>query len=309
MNHAHPFTERELRIEDDTRKDLRHQIDPLIRNVLMARGYIEDRASDDRLYLDSSSVIPSQAYLKTLKEPYDAMTVRTKYDVSDGERTLIGGRVTLRKIGGFTTAQLVMSGSRFFYGLSTQKTDQPKTPLTRISEDTFRETLEDVRAHTTLGYSNSDTTPPVGELFDDLDHLTTNRFVDRRTHLQLLTNEEHGDIYANIGETYEERDVIVNKHMQHRRRARGKMFEFIAKQPLDPGFVTMGIHYRSGPRSTEMKLSASIEGTDYSDEEQEALYQEAVRSFQDPRFNRFGDAVLKNLKMASDPQSNAIRLG
>lgn len=309
MSHAQSFSERELWIEDDARKGLRQQIDPLIRNVLMARGYTEDRSSDDRIYLDGTAVLASKAYIDTLKDPYDALTVRTRYDVSDGERTLIGGGINLRKIGGFATAQLAMAGSQFFYGLSSQKTDQAKIPLTKISEDSFRDALEDIRAQTTLGYASSDTFATVSELFEDIDGLTSNRFIDRHTHLQLLTDEAHGDIQANVGETYEERDVIVNKRLQHRRRSRGKMFEFITKQPLDPGFVSMGIHYRSIPRTTEMKLSASLDGTVYSDEEQSAMYQEAIRSFQDPRFSRFGDAAIRNLKMASDPNADVIRIG
>lgn len=309
MTNAQSFTERELWIDDDTRKDLRKKIDPLIRRVMMIRGYTEDRVSNDRIDLDNSYDLPSAAYLETLKDPFDAMTIRTQYDVSDGERTLIDGRITLLKIGGFATAQLVKAGSQYFFGRSTQKTDQTKIPLTSMSERAFQDTLEDVRAQTSLGNSSSDTVPPIDELFDDLDQLTTNRFIDRRAHLQLLTDSAHGDIQANIGETYEEHDVVVNKRTQHRRRARGNMFEFISQQPLDSGHVVMGLHYRSSPRIAEMKLSASLEGTNYTDEEQELLYQEAIRSFQDPRFSRFGNAAIRNLKMASDPHSDVIRIG
>lgn len=309
MSNTHSFSERELRIEDDTRKDLRLKIDPLIRSVLMARGYTEDRSSDDRIYLDSAAIMPTPAYLRTLKDPFDALTVRTKYDVSDAERTLIGGRITLKKIGGFATAHLAMAGSQFFYGLSSQTLNQAKIPLTRIGGRDFRDILEDVSAQTSLGYARSDTFATIPELFEDIDQLTSNRLIDRRTHLQILTDQAHGDIQANIGETYEEHDVLVSKRIQHRRRSQGKMFEFIATQPIDKGTVSMGIHYRSGPRITEMKLSADIENTRYTDVEQVAMYDEVIRSFQDTRFNRFGDAAIRNLKMASDPNAQVVRIG
>jgi len=309
MNDARPYMNRELRIEDDARQTIRGQIDPLIRAVMLSRGYVEDRTSSDVISLDSSTVIPSKAYMDTIAEAYNGLMVRTRYDVSDGERTLIGGRVTLRKIGGFATAHLVMSGSRFTYSIVPQSLDPHKVAPTEISEHDFGDILEDVRAQTVLGGSTTDTVPPVADLFDDIDHLTNNREVERRSLFELLTDDAHGDVTASVGETYEERDIVVKGRLQHRARSRGKMFEFISKQPLDTGTVSMGLYYHSETRGTEMKISTVLEGTRYDEVEQEAMYQEAIRSFQDPRYTRFGDAAIKNLKLITDPNSAIIRVG
>lgn len=309
MTDARSVWERELRIEDDSRKQLRRQIDPLIQSALEVRGFTEERTVTERLPLDGSTVLASDAYRATLTTPFDALSMRARYDVSDGERMFNQGRIDLFQIGGFATARLVAIGSRFFYSTTSQKGSIEKTPLTRVKEDDFRDIIEDVRAHTVLGNSQTDQLPSVAGQFTDLEGITSSRFIDRRTHLQLLADPSLGDVQVNVGESFEERDLPIGGHLQKRRRSQAKMFELIARQPIDDGYVSMGIHYRSGPRGTEMKLSSAIDGTQYSEAEQEGLYQEAIRSFQDPRYSRFGDAVIRNLKMVANQDSEIVRVG
>lgn len=310
MTDTRSVWERELRIEDSNRKTLRARIDPLIHSTLQATGYTEDRIADGRIELDSTTVMPSDAYKDTLRIPFDALGIMTRYDVSDDGSELTKANATLHTVGGFVSAKLVAVGSRYFYSVSSQKDQSRNPPLNRIAENPFRDILEDVRAHTELGYSQADQSQDVAKTFQDFEGLSMSRFIDRRAHLQLLSDAEHGDIQANIGESFEEKSVLVGNKLKKRRRSRGKIFELTTKQPFGDASASMGIIYRSGTNgSTEMKLSTSIDDETIPDADKAAYYEEAIRTFQDPRYTRFGDAVIRNLNILNDPNSDFVRIG
>lgn len=312
MKHTSTAWERELRIDDADRKVLQQQIDPMIRGALEARGYIEERVMEARLPLDSSTVIPSDAYRKNFEnKPFDALLTRTFTDVDGSSRLFARGDVLLHQIGGFASARLVTIGNRYFYSFGKSSLDPKKdSPLHRIDEASFQDMLEDVRAHTPLGYSQLDSHGEPSTTFEELESLSPLIHLDRGAHLQMLTDPNHGDIRINIGESLVDKQLIpTGKRPRRLRRSIGKLFELAASQPFGDGTAITKIQYRSHRRKTDMKLSVAINGSDLSDDEKELIYKESIRSFQDPLNRRFGDAVIKNLTRITSSDSEAVRVG
>lgn len=309
MSQSRPIRERELLIDDEIRSDFRQTIDPRIDYALRSRGYTEEHAAANRNYLDGSQVIPSAAFRKLYERPFDGLSVSTEYDVYENERTLTRSSIDLSRIGGFSASRIVTVGGRYFTSDIKVNQRNEKTALTRLSAKQTHDILQDIRAHTDLGYSSSDTDVPIPQLIGELEGLHSNISVDQRAHYQLMTSKEHGDIQMNIGKSFELRDAKSDDHIKKRSYNTKRLFEIIAKQPLEGGMSTVGIHYRSGRGYPEIKITAEIDSDAYTEEEKQELYNDVIRSYQEKDIHKFGQGVLANLAMISDTDSNILRLG
>ena len=310
MSELRPIRERELLIDDDVREALRRQVDPLIKDALNSRGYTEERSPIGRVLLDSSAIFPGDAFLTQFdRARFEGLAVNTTQNVSEGEKQLVASQLELSNIGGFSTSKLVTLGDRYFTQTTRSSESGTKNPTTEIRANSAAEILQDIRAHTTLGYDSSDEWIQPSLTIEELEALHTSRNVDIRAHYQMLTTPEHGDIQMNIGESYELRDVKSGNRIQKRRFNSKKLFELIARQPLDGGTAIIGVSYRSSKHNSELKLTAIIEGTDYSDEKKQVMYDGIVDTFQEQDVDKFGRGVMQNLKTIADSDSDIIRLG
>ena len=309
MANARPIHERELLIDDEVKKQLRRTIDPRIDDALESHGYIEETRASGRLYLDGAHVLASAAFKTHYDNPFDGLSVATRHEVADGERILTHSTLELSRIGGFSTSRLVSVGNRFYTKTTRANDGQKKAPFIRLTEPQAQDILQDIRAHTELGYSSADTVVPAAEVIEELQDLHSPLLVDQRAHYQLLTSEEHGDIQMNIGRSFELKAVETKRGLQKRRINVRRIFELIATQPLEGGTSTVGVHYQSSRRIPEVKITGSIASDHYSEDEKQALYDEMVRSYQEQDIHRFGRGVLANLAKISDPESEAVRLG
>ncbi|MFZ1301343.1 MAG: hypothetical protein WAQ27_02055 [Candidatus Microsaccharimonas sp.] len=312
MPEARPVQNRELLIDNDTRTSTRRKVDPAISRALRTRGYTETSYPIGRIHLDSATVEPSREYLHAFKRiRFDALSVETTHAVDPEERLLTQSQISLYTIGGFTTARIVNVGDGYRLKMVESGQNPSKVPVVSLDANEAAEILQDIRASTELGYSSEDTIVPAKQLIGELAALHSGMNVDRSAHYQLFTDPLHGEIEMNIGESYELHDVRVGHQIQRRRR-RGstrKVFELMAKQPLEDGTVSLGVRYLSGRKQSEMKLTADIQGTSYSDAEKQFLYNEIVRDYQHANTSRFGDSVLRNLAHINDEDSNVVRLG
>lgn len=307
MSEALPIRDRELLINDDTRKKFRKEIDPIIGHIFASRGFIEERSPVGRISLDSTNVQPGLAYRKLLKSPFDAMSVRTTHEVYRGERNLLRSSIELGRIGGFGLSTFVTNIDDF--SITTQvptNTDKRTSYLDNVSAEDI---LQDIRAHTELGYSASDVPVAVPQVISELEGLHTARNIDRRAQYEIFTPSEHGNIQMNIGESFELRDVKIGTGIQKRKFNSKKLFQLVANQPLDNGSVSLGITYRSSNKDSELKLTAAISGTEYSEDEKQSLYDSILDDYQERDIERFGRGVIRNLKSISDEGSDALRLG
>jgi len=310
MSEVRPIRDRELLVGNDVRAALRRQLDPLIDDALESRGYTEERSPIGRIHLDSTAVFPGHAFLTQFQRArFEGLAVGVTHDVSGREQQLVASRLQLSNIGGFSTSSFVTLGDRFFTQTVRSSDIDKKNTGTRISQKSAEEILQDIRAHTALGYSSSDKPVPPSSTIDELEALHSSRNVDIRAHYQMLTTPDHGDIQMNIGESFELRDVKTNRGIQQQRFNTKKLFELISRQPLDNGTAAVGVTYRSSKNNSEVKLTAVIEGTDYSDIKKQTMYDEMVDTFQKQDVNKFGRGVMQNLKAIADSKSNIIRLG
>ena len=310
MTDVRPIFERELLIPDDVRSDLHRKINPLISDVLASRGYSEERSPSNRIYTkNSSDIIVSTASTLYLVNPFDGLSISTTSNIQENEASLVGAAVTLTRIGGFSISKLIKNGENF--GIKTIKPgeDEQSNPLVRINQSAVENILHDIRAHTVLGYDASDVLSSSSQAIEELESLHTSRTVDRRAHYEVLTDPEHGDIQMNVGETFELRNIDANDHNLKKRFNTRKFFELLARQPLDGGSVLLGVHYRSSQNDSEVKLTAVIEGTDYTEQRKQEFYQEAVDSFQERDINKFSRGVMNNLNKIIDTDSEIVRLG
>ncbi len=308
MSEARPIQNRELLFSRDQRREMSKDINPLIDSALAARGYTEQSTSSERIHLDGSGVIPSRAYLSMFgNTPFDGLSVHSIYSVYSNERHLSRSTVELRKIGGFSVSRLVSIGDRFY--TRTVKTPAPhnKVPHTRISEAAALDILQDIRAHTMLGYSSADAPRPAFEVIRELEGLHTYRSVEQRAHYEFDVGPEYGDIQMNVGKSFA---VQANKDTGRMRRTTPKrFFELIAEQPLTEGPAFLGVHYSSGRGDASIKLSADIQDSSYSGEEVSAYYNGMVRKLQEEDTSGLQQGVVRNLKKIIHPDSEVQRLG
>ncbi len=313
MEKARPIRERELLIDDTIRGELRQVINPRIDSALLSHGYTEEHSAPRRIYLSGTKVIPSPAYRLLSQTPFDGLNVASTYDVFGNEQILTKGTVTLSRIGGFSTSQLVMLGDRFYTTHQKPGSNQGMISM-EISKEEAQDIMQDIRAHTELGYSNSDSSVSVPEVIQELESLHTSLSIDQRAHYQLLTSKEHGDIQMNIGKSFEVRDIENNRSVSRRQFNMKRLFELIAKQPLakhplDDGTVTVGAHYRSGQNETELKITADIDSDGYTEGQKKTMYDEMVHTYQEKNPFKLGGSVLINLAKIQDPDSDVIRVG
>jgi hypothetical protein len=311
MSNARPIRERELLIDDEVRTGFRRTIDPQIDDALLSRGYTEERQSGGRIYLDGTNILPSVPFRTLYETPFDGLSIATAYEVYENVRTLTKSTLELSRIGGFSASRLVSVGSRYYTKNFTANQNANTVPYTRISQQQVQDILQDIRAHTELGYSSSDTNVPPEEVIEELQTLHPTLSIDQRAHYQLLTSPEHGDIQMNIGKSLELREVKVGKRIQRRPFNVKRLFEIIATQPVDEGATTVGIHYRSSRYNSELKITAEIDSAIYTEEEKQHMYDEVVRSYQEHDVHKFGRGALANLAKITNtsPTSDIIRLG
>jgi hypothetical protein len=310
MSEIRPIRERELLVDDDVRTVLRRQLDPLITNALNSRGYTEEHSPIGRITLDSFAVIPSNTFLTQFKRArFAGLAVNTTHDIKDSEKQLVKSSLELSNIGGFSTSRFISLGDHFFTQTSQAAESEKKNLKNEVDKKSAADILQDIRAHTMLGYDSSDVMIQPSHTIEELEDLHASRNVDIRAHYQMLTSPEHGDIQMNIGESFELRDVKSRDRIQKKRVNTKKFFELIARQPLMNGTSTVGVSYRSSKNNSEVKLTAIIEDTSYSNEEKQIMYDEMVYKFQEQDVTKFGRGVMQNLKAIADSESNIIRLG
>lgn len=311
MEEARPIRGRELLIDNGVRKDLRHVIDPQIDRALNSRGYTEDQRSSSRIYLDGTTVLPSKTFRDLYETPFHALTIAGTYDVHENERTLNRSTIELSRIGGFTSSQLVTVGERYYTKNLKVNQDNSRVPFVRISSQEMHDVLRDTRAHTSLGYRGSDTDATIPEIIAEIEDLRSTVFVDQRASYQLLTSPQHGDVQMNIGKSFEMHNTKAGNRIQRRRKNIKRLFEIIAKQPIENGDMTIGIRYHSGRSAPELKITAEINSEAFEEEQKQALYNEMIRSYQEPRddIKKFANGILRNLDMISDQDSDIVRLG
>jgi hypothetical protein len=310
MSEVSPIRERQLLIDTELQAEFRDKIDPLIDRAFKARGYTEERIPSDHIYLDSNAVLPSKEYLKQFSNiPFDVMKVATSHEVFDDERQLTRGQLDLSRIGGISKSKFIQKGTLY----STVTTDPTGKPLengiAKISETEAQEILQDIRAYTELGYSSSDTFTPVSETIEELEALNSARRVDKRAHYQILTDGDHGDIQMNVGESYESRNVNRHGKIVQRRSKTRKLFELIARQPVDGGSIIIGAHYSSGRNNLGMKLTTEIIGDGYSDKDKQAYYNDTLITYQEEKIRKLGKGIIANLSKIIDENSDVVRLG
>jgi hypothetical protein len=310
MSEVRPVHERELLIDDDVRAAYRLQLDPLITDALESRGYTESRSPVGRIALDSFPVLPSTAFLSTFdKARFDGLAVGTTHSVNGDSKQLVSSELILSSIGGFNNSKFITNGNRF-YTQNLRPVEQSGTTATnQLPKEMAIEIMQDIRAHTELGYSSADVFVPADIVIEELEALHNSRNIDRRAHYQLLTSEEHGDIRMDIGESFELQDVVSRMKTKQRILQSKKLFKLVARQPLDNGSSTVGVTYRSGQNTSEVKITAIIEGTNYTDAEKQAMYLDMINSFQDQNVHKFAQGVMRNLKNIADPDSEVVRLG
>ncbi len=315
MSEVRPINERELLIDDTTRNEFRRKIDPLIDRALTSRGYLEEHTPNGRIFLDGTFVEPSPIYRKEFNAlPFDSLRVATLHDVYHADHHLIKAQLDLGRIGGFGAARFIKNGDEYSI-MSTKAGDHyPGVDPVKISEHSSQEILQDIQAHTTIGYSASDSAVPIQQSIEALEDLHISRNVDRRAHFELFTSPEHGDIQMNIGESFELRDVKDGNRIRKKRYNGKKLFQLIARQPIEThtgatGTLVTGTYYTSGRKGIEMKLTTEIEGTDYSNEAKQAYFLDIIRNHQEIDVRKFGNGVLSNLQKIIDATSDVMRLG
>lgn len=312
MNEVGPIHERELLLEEANRRYFRRRLDPLIDDALSSRGYIETKKST-RLHLNGYNVIPGPAFRRTLKTPLDALTFQTTYDTDATDSTLIEANLHLARVGNYSGAILrIVGGEAFYKNLSPYRKEDHDDTFQPLPMNEANDILQDIRAHTELGYSSSDTPVSAQEILQELENITPTLNVDRRAHYQLLTDEYHGDIQMDIGESFDDKAVHRHNHVQRRHTDGRKMFRLIARQPLKEGSALVGVKYQSYQRrgrDSDMKLTTVIESDAYSDAEKEAMYRDTLETYQERDMTRFGRGVIKNLQSIIDEDSNVLRLG
>lgn len=310
MSEIRPVQNRELLLDEATRTLLRRKVDPLITRALKTRGYTEDRTPIGRTYLDSSRVLPSQEYLSMFNRvAFDALSVRTTHYADASEKILSRSVTELTTVGGFATAKIVSIGDTYSVDFISSGDGSQDMHFDSVHPDTLSEILGDIRAHTKLGYGTQDSPPSPVTVIEELNNLQANQNVDRYAHYQLLTDDAHGDIQLNVGESFEAHRVEVDGKSQVRRINAKKIFQLNALQPLGDGTIQLGVKYTSGRRQSEVKLTAEINGTDFSDSKKQALYEQIVFDFQHGDPSKFGNGVVRNLERIIDTTSDAIRLG
>lgn len=311
MNESRPVWERALRISDEYSDDcLRRAIEPGIHEALQARGYSESSITSNRIPLYNQAVLASRAYASALESHlFDSLNLSTLTHVFDREPVLGSSEVTLYKIGGLVTGRLVSHGQMFFAGVTkTSEVQVGENPfITKpVSQDDFENIVEDVRAHTALGYSKSDRTPPYDKTVREIALLSPQLLIDRNLILSEDTHADHGVIEFRLGETA----INKKKRGSNKRYSRliGRVFEVSATQPLHEGSLESKISYTSKRGKPQMKLSVVINGTTYSEEEKQALYDDEVSRFQDLDPSRYLDAMKKNLSKVKDPDGPTVRI-
>ena len=310
MYEISPIYERELVIDDATRAEFRGKIDPLINSALESRCYTEDRTPVGHTYLDRENVLASAAYVRYLgKLPFHGLKVSTTHEVHDGDRILTRAQLELSRIGGFGKSKLTKDGSHYLLETLSANEAFSTEPPTPIPDAASQDIMQDIRSYTELFHTDMDRIIPADENIDALENLNVRRRIDKRAHYEILTSEEHGDIQMNIGESYELGYVHVGDKIKKRRTNVQKMFELIARQPLDNGFLLLGSHYSSGNHDINAKLTTQINGTDYSDEDKQAYYADVLRTHQEIDVRKFGRGVIANLNKIIDENSDVIRLG
>jgi len=311
MNEVGPIHERELLLEEANRRYFRRRLDPLIDDALAARGYVETRKSNGRFNLDGYNVIPGPAFRRTLKAPLDALSFQTTYDTDSTQSTLIEAKIHLARVGNYSGAILrIVGGEASYKNLSPVRKEDQDDAYQPLSMSETNDILQDIRAHTELGYSSSDTPVSAQEILQELEQITPSLAVDRRAHYQLLTDEYHGDIQMDIGESFDDEAVRRQNDVQRRHTNGKKMFRLIARQPLKEGSALVGVKYQSYKRNdANMKLTTVIESNAYSDAEKEVMYRDTLETYQERDMTRFGRGVIKNLQSIIDEDSNVIRLG
>ena len=308
MSEVQPIRNRELLIDDDIRREFRNEIDPLISRVLEARGFTEDRTPIGRISLDSGTVLASNAYRKLLGIGFDGLSTKTTNEVFENERNLVRGDLELSRIGGFSASRLVIKPDQNILVTTNPEARSERKPY-RINDVAAESILQDIRAHTDLGYSTSDSPVPAAVVVNELEALHTARSIDRRAQYEVLTSEEHGDIKMTIGETFDLVDKKDGRGIRKYQQNKKRVFELKAIQPVQDGTATFGVRYTSGRNDSELKLTAVMNDVDYSDEEKNVLYRGLLDYFEQYDVRRFGRGVIKNLRTIEDKDSNTLRLG
>jgi hypothetical protein len=310
MSEVSPIRERQLLIDNELQAEFRDKIDPLIDRAFKARGYTEERIPSDHIYLDSNSVLPSKEYLELFGNvPFDVMKIGTSHEVFDGERHLTKGQLDLSRIGGISKSRFIQKGN-LYSTVTTDPTGKPlENGLVEITEREGQEILQDIRAYTELGYSSSDSFAPISETIEELEALNSARRIEKRAHYQILTDGDHGDIQMNVGESFESRNVNRHGKIVQRRSKTRKLFELVARQPVDGGSIIVGAHYSSGRNNLGMKLTTEIIGDGYSEEDKQAYYNDTLITYQEEKIRKLGKGIIANLSKIIDQNSDVVRLG
>jgi len=310
MSEVRPIRERELLIDDVMRAEFRDQIDPLINSAFEARGYTEEHTSSDHIFLDRDGVLASPAYIKYMGNvPFHGLKVRTTHDVFKNEHFLTKAQLELSRIGGFGKSRFIKNGTAYSVDTVTTNNDTSKDGPVNVPEGAVYDILQDIRAYTELGYSDSDVLVPIDKSIEELEQLSTQRRVDKRAHYQLLTSEDHGDIQMNIGESFELEYIQASDTIKRRRANIQKLFELVALQPVEDGILRVGALYRSSKNGIDMKLTTELVNTDYTDEAKQAYYNDVIKTHQEKDVRKFGQGIIKNLQIILDDNSDIVRLG
>lgn len=307
MSEVRPVVNRELLLGSDIRASLKRKVDPLIERALASSGYTELQTPTGRTYLSDAAIFPSEEYLAIFERRiFDAVSVRLQYNVDNGERRLSRSIVDLHTVGGIATAQIVGIGET--YKINTNVGSGLDT-FSPVDKTVLATVLQDIRAHTTLGYGSEDELPAPETTIEQLAKLHTGQNVDRSAHFEMIPDNGYGDTRMDIGESFEIKRQDVGGRTQTRRLNTKRLFELNSVLPLNQGSVRFGTRYTSGRRQFEAKLTAELEGTNFNSEQQQVMYDEIVHTFQHRDPNKFGAGIIKNLNLITDPDSDILRLG
>lgn len=314
-NDARPNFQRELLIDDIDnwlRTDLREKLDPQIDTALDSRGYIEDRNGNGRIHLEHSHLLLSRPFLQTYSARFDGLSTFTQYSVEDTVKTMREGQLELFHIGGFDPSIFRVQGEKYETKTYKTNTDPQKVPFKTLSKLDAEEIIQDIRAHTTLGYSASNSFVPVSMVIDELEALNSIVSIDQRASYRpfssIMDPNDYSELQINIGKTFELTDVKRRGKLQKRMGSIARFLEVTVEQPIVEGTLKTGIHFSSGNEEPRMKITTVIDSPAFSEEDKQRLYDEQVRRFQEDEITKFGHIALHNLAIINDQNSDIIRI-
>lgn len=319
--------ERPLLISDEDSFSLYKEVAPEIGNALSLHGYLEYHSSDERVPLDTTSILHSEAYVKNLgtinKEDkrqlvtnFDALTINTTYNVDDNSKILIDADIDLKKIGGIAAARISKKGPEYSIKFNSNSADLSKIEAVPLNYYEAVDIMEDIQAATSLGRPANDSlhrnfSGPVAAI----ESLLSKQFFERSTHLQYVDgSSEYSDTEARLAET-----LLVSHHRDGAKLGRSivalaSSLEVFTTQDVFGGTMTTGIHYKSRRLSKNKvdvtaQLSAKVDSDLYPDDaELSMLLQHTVDQYQDPEGDKFSRAAIAHILKLSDPDFGVIRI-